>query len=723
MKKPMPALTEIKYRMMTGNCSAMQEQSCVQDALTRNTYKCLAPGNSYYIQVFTPITTAAWPFYAVTGEIDLNISAIVHQDTCNPANTCIAVANFTPEFDCTKDKGVRFVNFSTFGTNISYQWDFGHGNQKSTAVSPTYIYPALTTDRSYTVKLIVNNTVCGKKDSITHTVLVPARPAVNLGKDTLFCTNGSTLLLDATSHDGSTYAWWNGSTNPTVTYSGTGTGKPWVKVTYKNCAAFDTVDIWINPVAKKNMQTLVLCSVDQVTMHASRGQGELYKWSNGAFAASITVSQPGYYWCDLFLNGCTVRDSFYVINPSAAQQNKTITICQKDLPYAADATLSGASSYKWKDNNTNAKRNITTPGVWWVDITISGCTIRDSLTLKVDSFKNVTTNARICFGQNYRLPSGKNVNTSGTHRDTVRNVSGCDSLITRVNLTVESPTLVNLSASIYQGQNYTLPWGKIVGSAGIYRDTLRSTLGCDSMITIFNLSVLAVQTQTIEASVCYGNSYSLPWGGTVKNAGSYSDTLKTITGADSIVKIVTLSVGPKPIITSDTLVCQDISFSLRANNAVTYNWSPANDLSATGIRNPVFTANQSRLFKLEATYNINGNSITCTDSVRIGVVAKTITNRSGISTICAGQTYTLPSGKVLNTSGLFADTLRSISGCDSLITNVNLTVQNAVTNTRSAFICQGQNYTLPSGRSVNTTGLYRDTLYGTQVAAIVPFLL
>jgi hypothetical protein len=34
--------TEIKYRMMTGNCGAMQEQSCVLDAQTQNTYKCLS---------------------------------------------------------------------------------------------------------------------------------------------------------------------------------------------------------------------------------------------------------------------------------------------------------------------------------------------------------------------------------------------------------------------------------------------------------------------------------------------------------------------------------------------------------------------------------------------------------------------------------------------------------------------------------------------------------
>ena len=84
-KIQMPAVPQIKYRMMTGNCGAMQEQSCVQDALTRNTYKCLAPGKSYFIQVFTPILVGTTQ---VTGTIDLNITAV---NTCRhlPATTTL----------------------------------------------------------------------------------------------------------------------------------------------------------------------------------------------------------------------------------------------------------------------------------------------------------------------------------------------------------------------------------------------------------------------------------------------------------------------------------------------------------------------------------------------------------------------------------------------------------------------------------------------------------
>jgi hypothetical protein len=290
--------TDIKYRMMTGTCGAMQEQSCVQDALTRNTYKCLAPGNSYYIQVFSPNIININGYYQVTGDIDLNIAAVVHADTCLPAATCIGVANFTPQFDCTKDRNVTFTNFSTYGSSIQYKWDFGYNNQTSTAVSPQFFYPALTVNKTYTVKLVITNALCGKKDSVTQTVSIPARPAVNLGNDTVICDNGSGITLDATSHTGSTYYWsYNGSTQPIFTLGVT--YAPIVEVTYNGCKARDTINVFINPIAKRTLQTKALCAVTQVTLDAARGQGEQYQWSTGAISSSITAAQPGYYWVDI----------------------------------------------------------------------------------------------------------------------------------------------------------------------------------------------------------------------------------------------------------------------------------------------------------------------------------------------------------------------------------------------------------------------------------------
>jgi hypothetical protein len=162
----------IKYRMMNGNCGAMQERSCVQDAQTRDTYKCLPPG-SYFIQVFTPVTTTNG--YQTTGSIDLNLSAVKHVDTCAKMPACLSNASFQYEYDCTKSDEVAFVNYSTYGSSIRYKWDFGYSNQTSTAVSPKYIYPVLSTSKTYRVTLTVTNTECGETSTYTQDITWPAK--------------------------------------------------------------------------------------------------------------------------------------------------------------------------------------------------------------------------------------------------------------------------------------------------------------------------------------------------------------------------------------------------------------------------------------------------------------------------------------------------------------------------------------------------------------------
>ncbi|WP_207492500.1 gliding motility-associated C-terminal domain-containing protein [Aridibaculum aurantiacum] len=674
--------TDIKYRMMTGSCGAMQEQSCVQDALTRNTYKCLAPGNSYYIQVFTPImlpNTAQ-----VTGTIDLNISAVIHADSCLPANNCIGVANFTPKFDCTKDKNVQFTNFSTYGSAITYEWNFGHNNQTSNAVSPSYFYPALTTDATYTVKLVITNTTagCNKKDSSIQTITIPARPSVNLGNDTIICTSGSAVALDATSHPGSTYYWYHGSVQPTATFNGT--ASPWVEVTYNGCKARDTINIWINPISKRPLQTRALCNVTTVALDAYRGQGEQYAWSTGASTSSITVAQPGYYWVDLYLNGCTIRDSFMVVSANLKLLGNDTTICQRNMPYTANATVNGASSYKWQDNSTSPTFTVTQPGQYWVEILLGGCTFRDTIEVSVDSFRTVSRTEKICEGQTYTLPSGVQVSTAGLYRDTLRNGNGCDTLISNITLQVDDVVRINTGANICAGQTYTLPSGVVVNMTGTYADTVRYASGCDSLITTINLTVKPLFRLTNAAAICEGQTYTLPSGVVATTTGAYSDTVRYITGCDSLISTTNLTVTPVIRRNTNASICEGQTYTLPSGMVVT----------AAGF------------YADTVKYIAGCDSLISSVTLAVNMVTRTAVSAS----VCEGQSYTLPSGSVVSTSGTFVDTLHYTSGCDSLITTTSLTVKPLLRQTNAAAICEGQTYTLPSGVVVTTTGAYSDTV-------------
>ncbi len=680
------ASTQIKYRLMTGDCGAMQEQSCVQDALTQNTYQCLLPGQQYYVQVFTPVTING---STVTGTLELKLSAIKHVDTCAPVNTCLASANFTTTFNCTTDEAVRFNNFSTYGTGISYTWDFGIGSQTSSAVSPSFIYPASTTDQTYSIKLVAQNTSCGKKDSVTRSITIPARPYVDLGNDLLQCS-GAPVTLDATSFAGASYAWHNGSTDPILQATTVGQQQYFVKVTYNNCISTDTINILISPVAKKALQNIVLCAGDSAVLNAARGVGETYSWNNGAVTAFVDVKIPGVYWVDVRYQGCTVRDSFRVSSISnAVPLGSDTSICLGLGSYLLDASVNGALSYQWQDGSSAPALTINAAGLYWVDINFGNCSVRDSV--NISNFASpiiVNTVAAICEGEGYILPWGPTVGTDGIYRDTVRYNSGCDSLITRVALTVKpKPALgadktfqlcsgksINLNSQYaLTGVNHKWTLNGVavadpanVTSVGVYElvatnasgcsDTAFVTLGVDQKPLLGADQGLSVCPLTsVNLTTLYNTSGLVPaWstGGaavpdpaSVMAAGTY--VLMATSPAGCIdTAVFTLTASPMPQLGGDKIVSICTGGSVDLN--VQYNttglnatWSiNGNNVSNTG------SVSAAGSYQLVAT---NANGCSDTAMVSISVSPKPSLGPDKDAQVCAGNSFDLSTS--FNTSG------------------------------------------------------------------------
>jgi gliding motility-associated-like protein len=867
--------SDIKYRMMTGDCGAMQEQSCVQDALTQNTYECLAPGRSYFIQVLTPITKNGT---AVTGDITLKLSAIKHVAKCSPPPPCLVNANFQTEFDCTKDTAVRFVNFSTFGSSIKYSWDFGYDNQTSSEVSPAHFFPALATDKNYKVRLIVENTTCGEKDTTEATVQVPARPYLNLGADVNLCTPGSEIILRATSHKDATY-WWNqGGSDSLYKVQGPGYRQIIGKVTYKGCVATDTVNVFISSFAKKAVQNLLLCG-ETVSLNGYRGQGEQqYRWSTGETGSGISVRQPGTYWVDIKAYGCSVRDSFVVATAEDARPlGSDTTLCFTTAGYTLNATVGGASAYRWDNGASGATRRITQGGTYWVDITVSNCTLRDSIvigettppqttitgpanlcagdsvqldagsgfagylwssgettqqiwvkaggsykvsirntagcwaespaktiTQKVKPQPRISGNrplcegsaiqldggagfaayawsngettrtistaqtgkirlqvtdaagctgldsvvvapspaarintlvTSICAGQTYALPSGVVVAATGNYTDTVRNVSGCDSIITRLNLAVNAVYDLRNSVAICSGNTYMLPSGKVVDKPGTYREAFTTRAGCDSIITTV-LTIADVLRSTQNVSICAGQSFALPTGRTVVDAGTYTDSIKTSGGCDSVVTTVLQVVQPVRISFTYN-ICNGARFTLPSGKLVPAGVYTDTLQSAVGcdsivtttvvelqLLRPMINASicEGSQYKMPSGKMI-GQAGNYTDTLRytsgcdsvitsVTLAVNTITRSAQTETICFGKTYTLPSGRIAAVSGVYNDTLRNAAGCDSIITTT-LTVRDKIGTEQAVTICFGATYTLPSGKLADKTGVYTNVFTST----------
>ncbi|MFT3908739.1 MAG: gliding motility-associated C-terminal domain-containing protein [Ferruginibacter sp.] len=299
--------------------------------------------------------------------------------------------------------------------------------------------------------------------------------------------------------------------------------------------------------------------------------------------------------------------------------------------------------------------------------------------------QNASSNVMICAGQTYTLPSGTIVNAAGVYRDTIRNVAGtCDSIIYVIDVSVYNVSLLNTTAHICPNQTYELPSGATVSIEGIYLDTLRNQASCDSVINTIHLFVDHVSLQNIEAHICPGQVYMLSSGTIVSTAGNYLDTLRSQAGCDSIIKTVHLFVDQVVLRSRDVHICPGEVFMLPSGTVV----------NAEGIYLDTLRSQASC------------DSIINTIHLFVDHVSLLNTNIS----ICSNQTYQLPSGIIVNTTGTYVDTLRSQAFCDSIINTIHLVVNNISSTHQVDSIYEGQTYTLPSGEIVSTAGSYQSTL-------------
>lgn len=271
---------------------------------------------------------------------------------------------------------------------------------------------------------------------------------------------------------------------------------------------------------------------------------------------------------------------------------------------------------------------------------INSCT--DSVRISILKTQVVDKSATLCSGQSYILPSGRVISSTGIYRDTLKNSTGCDSLIDNVTLNVNTVSNENMNLSICAGENYLLPSGRVVKTTGVYHDTLRSATGCDSIITTLTLNVIKVVLRQIDTSLCPGQTYILPSGKIATVTGSYKDTLKSTGGCDSMIVTVNTKVISVQNINLTASLCNGEGYTLASGKVV-------------------YTA---------GTYVDTLRSKKGCDSIitKVTLVIKAPTSSFVIHTTCVGASYVLPSGRVVNQPGIYSDTISNWTGCDSIIT-------------------------------------------------------
>jgi hypothetical protein len=166
---------------------------------------------------------------------------------------------------------------------------------------------------------------------------------------------------------------------------------------------------------------------------------------------------------------------------------------------------------------------------------------------------------------------------------TVTNANGCSSSTSSSFQATQLPNSASIiTATTCQNNPYNFN-GTNMASSGSFTDTLQSANGCDSVITL-NLTVLPAYTTIIEESICAGTSYYFK-GQNIVAAGVYLDTLQSSSSCDSIIQLI-LTVNNPSASSINASICQGSSYFFNNQNlttAGTYTDTILNSLSCDSI--------------------------------------------------------------------------------------------------------------------------------------------
>ncbi|MBQ2438621.1 MAG: T9SS type A sorting domain-containing protein [Paludibacteraceae bacterium] len=473
------------------------------------------------------------------------------------------------------------------------------------------------------------------------------------------------------------------------------------------------------------------------------------------------ISEPGIYYDSLIAStGC---DSIYKLvlktNPTYLVERR-ITICD-DQPYYFKGEF------------------LTKSGIYLDTLpTIQGCDSIIRLVLTVNPTYTTNISASICKGESYRF-NGRELKSNGTYYDTLQTINGCDSvirLLLNVNQTYfyeETKTICENDVYNFHGQLISKPGiyydslttsagcdsiyklilkthptyffektvstcedqsyyfaGKHLNRTGVYYDTLVSSNGCDSIHKL-NLTVHPTYRKDISANICRGESYMFN-GRELKNGGVYYDTLQTINGCDSIIRL-RLNVNPTYLFESTETICDNDIYDFRGRKLNKPGVYYDSLIATTGCdsiyklvlkTNPTFFEEFSAIICADEYYDFAGKHLNKTgiyydsliskygcDSVyKLNLTVHPTYRKDIAANICRGESYMF-NGRELKNSGVYYDTLKTINGCDSifrLALNVNPTYIFEDTIT----ICDNEVYHF-RGKQLNRPGIYCDSLIAT----------
>ncbi|MBW8051815.1 MAG: T9SS type B sorting domain-containing protein [Cytophagales bacterium] len=316
------------------------------------------------------------------------------------------------------------------------------------------IYTTASVSSGDTISVVITTVGCNAKSNEITSIIVNPLPVVNLGTDTIVC--GSAILN--ASNAGATFNWSTTDTTQTIIADTTDTY--WVDVTNTNgCTTRDSINVTVNPAPLVYLGADTTLCGGTVPLDAGNA-GAAFTWSTTDTTQTIIVDSTSIYWVDVSdtATGCTTRDSIEVtINSLPIKSLGTDTSACGS--HTLDAGNSGAL-FSWSTTDTSQTIVVNTTNTYWVDVTIGGCTTRDSIdvTINPSPAANITPvgATTLCSGDTVELQSDTAntylwllngsgtgltsqsiyVSTSGDYQVVVSNIAGCTDTSTIETITV-----------------------------------------------------------------------------------------------------------------------------------------------------------------------------------------------------------------------------------------------------------------------------------------------
>ena len=527
---------------------------------------------------------------------------------------------------------------------------------------------------------------------------------------TTFC-QGSTVVLSA--GPASSYLWSNGATTQSIAVQNAGLYA--VQVTANGCSATSApTTIVVNALPSATITAngpTTFCQGGSVVLSAPLASS--YLWSTGATSQQITVSSGGQYDLTLTSNGCSASASPVLVSVQALPSSNvtasgSLTFCEGgSVVLSADP----ATSYAWSNGQTT--QSITVAQTANITLTTSNgvCTATSTpvaVTMQAaPALAAIAGAANACIGNNTSL---SNATTGGVWSSAATGIASIDNN--------------GVVTGVSQG-NTTVQYAVTYANGCTVTTTMPFTVNSIAPVAInANGPLSFCSGGAVQLSLPAGLSYAWSNGSTFANivanaSATYSATVTNAAGCTYQVSPVQVTVYAAPsasVQASSPALCSGQPVTLSAATAAAnYSWS-------TGAQTNAITVNQPGNYVL-TLQDANGCSASTIYNLATGITPSASITAAGATSFCAGASVVLNANNytggsylwsngatgtaiTANTSGLYAVTIISPSGCSATSNAIAINVLTAP----SASIAVNGNTTSCSNQTlslaVSGTGSY-----------------